>query len=237
VNVFDQLLAVSEIFFQLTLLVFLLRTAAFRKYLVFSLYILALLAADVVEFLVYDRSGRASPAYRKLYWTDHITLDLLLVLVVITFTYQALGESPLRRKAGKVLGVIAAAAIALPFSMLHNHHTKQYGFFSSQWFNHVSQILNFGAAIMNLVLWAALISNRRRDSQLAMSSIGLGILTSSAAIAWGARQWLSEENRWPIDMFMTVAQIVSVVLWCWVFRPKARRPTSSAPPEALTTPS
>ena len=103
------------------------------------------------------RLGEA-PAYRTLYWTDHVTLDLLLFLVVIAFTYAALQENPLRPKAAKALGVIVVVALVLPFAMLHTSPLRAHGFFNSQWFNHTSQILNFGAAIMNLVLWTALLS-------------------------------------------------------------------------------
>ena len=125
----------------------------------------------------------------------------------------------------------------LPLALLRNHHGKQHGYFDSQWFSHTSQILNFGAAIMNLVLWTALLSNRRRDSKLVTLSIGVGIVTSSAAIAWGAREWFPQQDRWPIDTFMTLTHLVSVLLWCWVFRPKARQSGRAVPPNALTTPS
>lgn len=222
----------------------------FRKYLVFSIYVLGDFAADVIEYVAYSRLGWESPAYRRLYWTDHVTLDLFLFLVVIAFTYAALQGSSFRPKAAKALGFIVVVTAALPFTLLHNHHSRVYGYFSSQWFNHASQIWNFGAAIMNLVLWTALLSNRKRDPQLVTLSIGVGVATASAAIAWGSRQWLAEANRWPVDIFMALAGLASVLLWCWVFRPNApKQPSSNAPPgsappassappaEALTSPS
>lgn len=239
----SQLLNYTDALCQLILLFLLLR-GPFRKYLVFSLYVFAALATNPVELIAYHRFGWKSAAYRQLYWTDHVGLELLLFLVVIAFTYQALRESPLRSKAAKALGLIVAVAVLLPFTLLHDHHNPKYGFFTSQWFNHVSQIWNFGAAIMNLVLWGALLANRRRDPQLVTLSIGLGILTSSAAIGWGARLWLAEDSRWVVDMFMTLAEIGCVLLWCWVFRPKpqsragnAPPPSAAPPPNALTTPS
>ncbi len=235
-NFFFQFVYATDTVLQLAL-VFLLVRGPFSRYLIFSLYAVAELAADMAEGIAYYRVGWASPVYRQIYWTDHIALDLLLFLVVITFTYAALGESPFRRTAAKILGVIAAVAMLLPLALLRNHHGKQHGYFDSQWFSHTSQILNFGAAIMNLVLWTALLSNRRRDSKLVTLSIGVGIVTSSAAIAWGAREWFPQQDRWPIDTFMTLTHLVSVLLWCWVFRPKARQSGRAVPPNALTTPS
>lgn len=202
-------------------LVLLLLRGPFQSYIVFTVYVLGDLAADLSVWIAYYRAGWESPAYRKIYWSTHLTMDLLLFLVVIAFTYAALQGNPLRPKAAKALGVIVAVTLALPLTMLHNHYSKIYGFFTSQWFNHTSQILNFGAAIMNLVLWAALLPNRRRDPRLVTLSIGVGIATSIAAIVWGARQWLAQTNRWPLDSFMTVTHLASLLLWCWAFRPEA----------------
>jgi hypothetical protein len=247
-NFLYQILYGADTVIQCLLLVLLLR-GPYRKYFVFTIYVLGTLAVDVGEGIAFYRLGWGSPAYRRLYWTDHVALALLLFLVVIAFTYASLKDSPQRPRAAKALAVIVVVTLALPFAMIHSYYRPKYGFFSSQWFNHASQIWNFGAAIMNLVLWTTLLSNRRRDPQLVTLSIGLGIGTASAAIAWGARQWLAEPNRWPVDSFMTITHLASVLLWCWVFRPKAvgrtgstssgrTNPPSNAPSSnPLTTPS
>jgi hypothetical protein len=227
-------------------LVLLLLRGPCRRYGLFSVYIGVQIVTHALVAISYRFAGFTSRLYRNSYWTDEIVQDVLLLLVVISFTYAALKESPLRASAPKLLAVIAAAALLLPFALLPNHHGKTHGAFDSQWFNHTSQILNFGAAIMNVVLWTALLTNRKRDPELVTLSIGVGILTSSAAIAWGARQWLSQANRWPVDIFMTIAHLATVILWCWLFRPKAWRSGQAvppgaappnAPPDALTTPS
>jgi hypothetical protein len=236
-NILYELLTGAKILFQGLLLVLILRSP-FRKYTVFALFVLCEFTGDVIEEITYYRVGWGSPAYREVYWTDHVALDLLLFLVVIALTYEALQGNPLRPKAAKALAVIVTLTLALPFAILHNHHSPRHGSFTSQWFNHASQIWNFGAAIMNLVLWAALLSNRRRDPQLVMLSIGVGIATTSAAIAWGARRWLSQAHRWPVDTFMLVTFLASLLLWCCAFRPKPSSHTSNSPPrDALITPS
>jgi hypothetical protein len=219
-NLLYQALLALDTLIQSLLLVLLLR-GAYRKYTAFALYVLGAFASSVSETTVYYRLGWQSSTYRTLYWANHFTTALLLFLVVIAFTYAALQGNPLRRKAAKALGVIVAVTVALPFTILRHHQSKLYGFFTSQWLNHASQIWSFGAAIMNLVLWTALLSNRRRDPQLVTLSIGVGIATASATIAWGTRQWFAQANRWPVDSFMELTDLASLLLWCWVFRPQA----------------
>ena len=55
------------------------------------------------------------PLYAKLYWTDEVTLDLLLFLMVIMLTYRALEGSPLRAGMGRLLGAVLAIVLVVPF--------------------------------------------------------------------------------------------------------------------------
>src|ERR1700683_4615998 len=125
-NFLSQILYGADILAECLLLLVLLR-GPFQKYIVLTIYVLVEFAADVSEWIAYYRLRWGSPAYRKLYWTDHVILDLLLFLVVIAFTYAALRDNPLRPKAAKALGVIVAVTLAMPFTLLHNHHSKVYG--------------------------------------------------------------------------------------------------------------
>jgi hypothetical protein len=230
-----SLFAVCINVLELSLVVFLAR-GSLRKYPIFSAYAVAAFAADLTETVAYYRLGWASENYRELYWASSIVLDLLLFLLVIGLTYTALEGSLLRPTAGKILAAVTVVGLALPFVLLPNHHSNHHGSFTTQWFNHVSQIFDFAAAILTLVLWAALLTNRKRDPQLVSLSIGLGLLTTAGAIAWGARRWLGRDNRWPVDVFMNLAQIASLLVWCWVFRPRPRRSTGATPPASGATP-
>jgi hypothetical protein len=139
--------------------------------------------------------------------------------------------------AGKVLAGVVVIGLVLPASMLNSYRSRAYGMFSSQWFNHASQIFNFAAAIMNLVLWTALLTNRKRDPQLVMLSVGLGILTAAASIAWGLRQFLTQNNRWPLDIFVAVAEIAALLIWSRAFRRKPHGEKSVPPPATPLAPS
>jgi hypothetical protein len=211
---------------ELYLAVLLLR-GPFRKYPTFFVYVLGLLIGDSFEAFAFYHGGHDSRNYRTFYWSDEITAALLLFLVVIMFTYEALRDNPLRPKAAKILGTIAVLTLASPFVLFHSR------VFTYKWFNSTDQMLNFGAAIMNLVLWGALLANRRRDPQLLTISMGVGLAATSAAVVWGARLWVADPNRWPLDTFAVLMHAASLLLWCWAFRPKSSSPKS--PPTPVTT--
>ena len=214
---------------QVSVIVFLLR-GPFRRYPLLLVYCVLQLAATISEEYVYRVFGEANPIYRKLYWTDEVILDLLLFLLVIILTYRALEASPLRAGMGRLLGAVVVIVIVVPFVLFSARR------FSTTWFDGTGQLLNFGAAIMNLGLWTALIGTKKRDRLLLMVSTGLGIAVTGAAIAFGLRRFtpvLSTPQKLA-DLFKTITYLASVAIWCWAFRPGAR--TSLAPPSPVGAP-
>jgi len=212
--IFDSLAWIG-ILLQLFLIVLLLR-GPFRKYPLVLAYCVIQLALTALEYH-FIRTN----AYTRIYWTDEIVLNLLLFLMVITFTYRALGDSPLRAAMGKLLAVLCVIVLAVPFLIFKGPFFK-----ATPWFNHTSQLLSFGAAILNLGLWSALVGNRRRDPQLLAVSAGLGVAVTGAAISYGVRGFVTRDWIWLPDVFMNVTFVACMVIWCWAFRPQ-RTPLAS----------
>jgi len=216
--------------------VFFLLLGPFRKYLLLLTYCLVQLAAAVVEFLLSHEGGREvgrmSPLFIRAYWTDEIVIDSLLFLLVIVLTYRALEGQPQRAAIGKVLAAVVVIAAVAPFVVFYSRPL-----FKTSWFNGTSQFLNFGAALMNLALWTAMLSNKRRDAQLLTVSAGLGVLVTGAALGYGLRQFTTGGGnaRDLANLFMTITYVTSMLIWCWAFRPAVRK--SRTPPAAVTSPS
>jgi hypothetical protein len=195
----------------LLVLAFLLLRGPFRRYPLILAYCVVQLILIAGED--YFRITNARRLYTILYWTDEILLNLLLFTMVITFTYRALGDSPMRATLGKVLGAVFVVVLFLPLLIF-----KGPAFQSNSWLNHTSQLLSFCAAILNLGLWSALVSNRRRDRQLLSVSAGLGIAVTGAAISYGVRGFFSLEWIWVPDLFMSATFVACMFIWCWAFR-------------------
>jgi hypothetical protein len=222
-------LVTTTIVLQAIVIFFLLR-GPFRRYPVLLLYCVLQLATSLTEGYVLRAFGQASPIFRRLYWTDEVSLDLLLFLMVILLTYQALEGSTLRTGMGRLLGAVLVIVLVVPFVLFSARR------FSSAWFDGTSQLLNFGGAIMNLGLWTALIGTKKRDPVLLTVSAGLGVAVTGAAIAFGLRRFTPPggTTQQLANLFKIVTYLASVAIWCWAFRPAARK--SPTPPAAVSAP-
>lgn len=209
-------------------LVLFLLLGPYRRYIVLFIYALTMLATTVVEFCVQNDTA----LYRKIYWSDEVIWFFMLFLTVISLTYLALEGNPLRAKAGRILAGIFIGVLVLPFILFRppfftNPHqwTPAWGV----WFNSTSQILDFGGAIMNLILWSALLTSKRRDPQLLTLSAGLGVILAGQAIAFGLRHFIQNE-RWIPDLLHNVSDVAGMFILCLAVRPaaKARHPASDA---------
>ena len=161
--------------------------------------------------------------YAHLYWTNDVMVHLLRFLLVIIFTYQAIGQSPARAALGRLLGGVVIVVVLLPFLLFHPHFTP---WPQNAWFYSNGEFLSFGAAIMNLVLWGTLIASKQRERQLLTVSSGLGVVVTGEAIAYGMRHFIPLGTfRFLPSIFLILTQIAGWTIWCRAFWP-AKNPES-----------
>jgi hypothetical protein len=168
----------------------------------------------------------ANRFYARLYWTNDVAVDLLRFILVIVLIRKA-AEGTKRAPRGVLIGLIVAMVV-LPFLLFHSAFDP---WPSSAWFNSTSELMNFGAAIMNLMLWAALIASRKRDPQLLMVSAGLGIVVTGTAISYGVRHLIGNSAFGTVGYFLlNLTQLGGWLIWCRAFwpAPRARRALDTA---------
>jgi hypothetical protein len=136
--------------------------------------------------------------------------------------------SLLRGMMGRLVGIVSLAILVLPFVVLRGP------VFSNRWLNGTDQILNFGAAIMNLALWTALLGRKKRDKQLLIVTAGLGARVAAVAALLGLRQLTASGGsaREIADLAARLTIVVGALIWCWAFRPGQVQP---APQPVLKT--
>lgn len=209
---------------QLGTVVFLL-VGSVRRYAFVLGFSLMQLFTSLLEVLVIRKFGTGGKQYRLVFWSDEIALDLLLFLILILLTYRAMEGSPARGTMGRMLGAVTAIVLVLPFVLFKG------AFLKSGWFDHTSQLLNFGAALLNLGLWTALLGSRKRDTKLLTVSAAFGIMATGAAISFGLRRLLIHSPGAAYtaasDVFV-FAHLAGALILCWAFRP-VRRQTPAGP--------
>jgi len=118
------------------------------------------------------------------YWRDETVQQFLVVAVVISLIWQATSGARTRRTLRTVLlvGVVVFAAISLAV-----HYDPNPKIPVGRWMTFWTRDLNFGAAILDMLLWAMLIAKRQKDSRVLMLSAGLGIMFAGDAIGQSVR--------------------------------------------------
>ena len=227
----SEIVAYGGLGLQLVALVLLVR-GPFSRYFPLFLYLISGIGLTVSLIWVYQTLGVSNELYFSMYWGGELLTDLLLFFLVISLTTRALEGHPMRKQVVRLLTMIMVFALIIPFV------TFDSAMFGRRWNQSVSQLFNFGAALMNLALWSALIVSKRRDRQLLMVSAGLGITVAGSALTLGVRQFTHQGDvlRTITDFVYRACQIAGPAMWCWAFRP-AKKNGAEAPPAVLTTPS
>ncbi len=165
--------------------------------------------------------------YGRAYWTNDVLVDLFRFMLVIVLIYKA-ADGP-RRSLGRALTALVLVMVALPFAIFHTTFTP---YPTMNWFNSTSELLNFGAAVMNLILWGQLLVSKRRDPQILMVSLGLGVVVTGTAMLYGFRHLLPEAT-WLADLLLNLVQLVGWTTWCRAFWPTGRSSQLSSSPAPL----
>ncbi len=251
-DVLAPILGISNAIALLLLVVFLLLGPT-RKYWVVLLYVswelLATAGLTLADLLV-NGTAQVDPAaqtdanrvYAQLYWTNDVIVDLLRFVLVVVLIYKVVGSS--KPALGRMLSGLVVAMIGLPFLLyrpfLQYRPRKEASNSASQllnlgaalfqtyppaaWFNSTSQLLSFGAAIMNLILWGALLQSKKRDPQILVVSVGLGILVTGTAVSYGLRHFVPQgEFTAVFNLFLNLTQLATWLIWCRAFWPASRR--------------
>jgi len=106
--------------------------------------VLSAVAVSVALAYVLQKWGADRDHYFNVFWGGELLLDLQLFLLMITLTPRALEGNPLRSTVVRMMGVIVLVVLLVPFVAFESR------VFTTKWNDSTSQLLNFGAAVMNL---------------------------------------------------------------------------------------
>ena len=220
----SNILGYAGTFLQFVLLVLIIR-GAFSRYFPLFLYVLSEVIISTAQWYVFQKWGLDREHYLPVYWFGELFLDTQLYFMMIMLTWRALEGSPQRAKLARFMGIATLLVLIIPFIAFESK------VFTTRWNNSTSQLLNFGAAVMNLLLWGALLVNKHRDRQLLTVTAGLGVALAGAAVTLGMRNFTGEASigREVADYSYRLLYISSVLIFCWAFRPPNKARALSSP--------
>jgi hypothetical protein len=208
------------------------RTRAHRSYPLLFTYCLLLLCASVVEVaasLSPNGSYVVTHQYRLFYWTSENIFQFLTFLLMISFIHRALDGF----RGRSAFCLILALAVILAVGLLVGFSGVTFS--NYRWMTPLSRNLSFCSALLNFVLWSALLRQRKRDPQLLTVCAGLGLATTGKAIGHSLRKLSSSVVVFG-DVLIVVTGLTCLCLWWFAFRkartasgtPGTRRNTSDA---------
>jgi hypothetical protein len=200
-----------------------------RQYPGVFLYILADFLTTVLEIWPSLSSRNATSkatiqTFAQLYWWDERIIQALIFVMVISLVYTATANMRPRRILlfGIIGGTLAFAAITFFI-----HVDPQPGVPIGKWMTPWTRDLSFGAAILDLGLWATLIANRQRNYRLLMVSGALGVQFTGEAIAQALRD-LSPFLRDNVATYLVpLPNLICLYIWWQAFRTRADKPSEA----------
>jgi hypothetical protein len=187
---------------------------------VFAYVVACLLAAfievplNVARYLKMDVAPRG-PAYY--YWINEVLTQVLIFAVVVSLISYATAALQSRRVLRTCLigGPLLLAAISFG---VHYKTEVVTGAWMAPWLRD----LNFGAAILDLLLWGMLIAAKQKDYKVLMLSGALGIQFTGEAIGSALRTLSAPTKSKALSLtgaiIVVLADLVCLYIWWQTFR-------------------
>ena len=187
------------------------RRGYFALYPVLFLYILVSLLASIAEWaIVLKFYSLSNEDYKFYYWTNEFVLQTFLFILMLAFVFRALEKLPHRLLWTIGVGLLVLAAVF--GSILASGMSEP-----RKWLSLLSRNLSFASALLNFLLWTALIKNRGRDLQLLLLAAGVGLMATGKAIGQSLRT-IGPEAVTVGNVIIVGSQLLCLGIWLWALR-------------------
>jgi len=202
-------------------LIAILRGGVRRHPFVFAYLITSFLTAVMempisFDYLQHNRPQRS--AFLSLYWADEGIREVLIFAVVINLIYRTTANLESRRIARLLL--VAGSILFVAISFLVHYDSKA---FIGVWITPWTRDLKFCSAVLDMALWALLISSRKKDQTLLMLAGGMGIMFAGEAIGESIRSISLSQSSTFLARFGGVVGLVADFAFLYIWWQALRR--------------
>ncbi len=182
---------------------------AWKRFKALSAYLLVLFLTTVIEAAAfYDPEVYARTW--KFYWLHDAIRQALIYVVVLSFIHKSLERNP-GRTGAKFL-IWGGGAFFLIVSIVAAYDPRK-----GYWMTNLSRNLGFLAVVLNFLLWAVLMQERKKDRVLLMLTGAMGLQMAGKAIGHALRL-ISKTLVTPGDFIIVFCHIVCLYGWLCALR-------------------
>ena len=203
----------------------------YRRYPFIFLYAVVDLLTTILEIQPALAYSSGTPEAKKdwawMFWFNEPIMQVLVFLLVISLVYSATKHLRPRRTllTGIICGTVLVAAISWWAHYDPNIPGGKYGHMTP-W----TRDLNFCAAILDLGLWALLISSRQKDYKLLLVTGALGIQFTGGAVGQSLR-YMAPAIVAAASDFMMITNLARIYIWWQAFRQPKTLPSGNDSPK------
>jgi hypothetical protein len=208
----------------------------YRRFPFLLIYLVVDFLTSVIEIQPMLAIITATPEVQHIYtgvyyWNERL-IQVLTFLIVISLAYGAVGGGRPRRGLLALLIVGTGAFAGVTFAIHFDAHAS-----SGAWMIPWTRDLNFGAAVLDLGLWAILIGSREKDYRILMVAGGLGIQFTGGAIGQAFRGLLHSGTAVAVMAdVMYLTNLMCLYIWWQAFRSPRKKPGLGGPPQVAEKP-
>jgi len=157
--------------------------------------------------------------FATIYWINEVILQAFMLAVVVSLMDRAATHLRSRRLARAVLVLGALLFAGTSFAVHHTPGMHILGLWMTDW----TRDMNFGSAILDLLLWMMLLSSGRGDRRLLLISGALGLQFTGEAIGGAVRSLSIAQTVNSLQLAGSIIAMLAdnacLYIWWRTFRP------------------
>ncbi len=184
----------------------------FLRYLSLNLFLLALAAKEVSDYIVFKKFGLSSPQYVYSYYYGDALLTILMFLAIMQLYQQVFVEM----RVGKYIRGFTALLLGATALFSYIVVQRNTDHLTSRFVVELSQNLYFVGLVLTYLLWGAIFKLRETRARLVQLVLALGLYFSATAALYAFRNMFPSSHTAILFLSQLTGALLPVA-WAYTF--------------------